>query len=840
TPVTIAAALPTGNLTLNKTATANSDDTYSIMLEAKGTPEQTAPKTADIVIVIDKSGSMQDKIAQVKTAANSFVNNFTAELASGQVRIAIASFDYSANSASTPGASSAVRTAFTSTKATITTAINGLTTGGGTNTEDGIWRAQNLLSGARAGAKQYVVFFTDGLPTQSYSGGNGTTSDDRYFADAQEQYYRNFKGFNSPTSLQIGGLGSNQTGTGAACVVNGTGAAASTSTTKCTLNLTTTPYVSPTYANARFYSVGLFTNATLAQRTQAINFLKTIQNVITPADFGSKYYTQNLTDINGIFLDISNDIKADINNVIAKDAIIQDVVTKEFSIVANSWSVTDLQGKELTIAPENIITTKTANGEDEITFKIGQIVSDGITTGGVGGVRITFKIKVKDDYFSGTKIPTNVNADINYTDPEDGIIYEQFFPIPTVDIAPEKAKITLTKSLLKNVAGVLIPVTDDETDFTIVIERVASVGDPTGLVNYSQTYTLKSKVGVNTVTTDLKQLIGASTVSQDGTVILSTQADQRNYLIAGEYIVKEINLPPNYDLQEIKINGQAITQTRNLLVSEVLADSKYQSTFTLTKGNADIAIEVVNKNTISTNLNKDKTATPVLDANGNLTGEYEITLNVKVPEKKVQYLDGNWQSNVSIAGAENTTGAGASYQTKIDLAYDGNPLKLKISGTETKTYARGLGVHANSTIIYDLTKAPFTGYTNFQTVIGTQVGTDNAADVKFEVYVDGVQKYTSGLMTTRSSAQIINIDITGAKELKLVVNKNVNDYYDYANWADAKLTRTTTPAITNATITDIVTDDFNIVTDGYGSGKTSLVVDANGTEVANVNKTVNG
>ncbi|MGL6057676.1 MAG: vWA domain-containing protein, partial [Culicoidibacterales bacterium] len=46
TPVTIAAALPTGNLTLNKTATANSDDTYSIMLEAKGTPEQTAPKTA--------------------------------------------------------------------------------------------------------------------------------------------------------------------------------------------------------------------------------------------------------------------------------------------------------------------------------------------------------------------------------------------------------------------------------------------------------------------------------------------------------------------------------------------------------------------------------------------------------------------------------------------------------------------------------------------------------------------------------------------------------------------------------------------------------------------------
>ncbi|MGL6229296.1 MAG: VWA domain-containing protein, partial [Culicoidibacterales bacterium] len=130
TPVTIAAALPTGNLTLNKTATANSDDTYSIMLEAKGTPEQTAPKTADIVIVIDKSGSMQDKIAQVKTAANSFVNNFTAELASGQVRIAIASFDYSANSASTPGASSAVRTAFTSTKATITTAINGLTASG--------------------------------------------------------------------------------------------------------------------------------------------------------------------------------------------------------------------------------------------------------------------------------------------------------------------------------------------------------------------------------------------------------------------------------------------------------------------------------------------------------------------------------------------------------------------------------------------------------------------------------------------------------------------------------------------------------------------------------------
>lgn len=858
TPVTIAAALPTGNLTLNKTATANSDDTYSIMLEAKGTPEQTAPKTADIVIVIDKSGSMQDKIAQVKTAANSFVNNFTAELASGQVRIAIASFDYSANSASTPGASSAVRTAFTSTKATITTAINGLTAGGGTNTEDGIWRAQNLLSGARAGAKQYVVFFTDGLPTQSYSGGNGTTSDDRYFADAQEQYYRNFKGFNSPTSIQIGGLGSNQSGTGASCVVNGTGATASTSTTKCTLNLTTTPYVSPTYANARFYSVGLFTNATLAQRTQAINFLKTIQNVITPAEFGSKYYTQNLTDINGIFLDISNDIKADINNVIAKDAIIQDIVTKEFSIVANSWKVTDLQGKELTIAPENIIITKTANGEDEITFKIGQIVSDGITANGGGGVRITFKIKIKDDYFSGTQIPTNVNADINYTDPEDGIIYEQFFPIPTVDIAPEKAKITLTKSLLKNVNGELIPVTDDETDFTIVIERVATVSDPTGLVNYNQTYTLKSKAGVNTVTTDLKQLIGASTVSQDGTVILSTQADQSNYLIAGEYIVKEINLPPNYDLQEIKINGQAITQTRKLLVSEVLTDSKYQSTFTLAKGNADIAIEVVNKNTISTNLNKDKTATPVLDANGNPTGEYEIALNVKIPEKTVQYLDGNWQSNVSQSIDKNsTTGNYDQYTTNVNSSYVGTQLKLQAETNNFKMYDKGLGVHANSTIVYDLTKAPFAGYTKFSADVGIQVddyGTNSGLpSVRFKVYLNDSTTpiYTSGIKTSTTKLETFSIDITNAKKLTLVVEaqdlnstdwqfKNNKDWYDHANWADAKLTRTTTPAITNATITDIVTNDFNIITDGYGSGKTSLVVDANGTEVANVTKTVDG
>ena len=60
----------------------------------------------------------------------------------------------------------------------------------------------------------------------------------------------------------------------------------------------------------------------------------------------------------------------------------------------------------------------------------------------------------------------------------------------------------------------------------------------------------------------------------------------------------------------------------------------------------------------------------------------------------------------------------------------------------------------------------------------------------FEVYLDGEKVFESPVMNVNSPNQHISIDITGKKELKIVVNDGGNgNGSDHADWADAKLLR---------------------------------------------------
>jgi len=99
-------------------------------------------------------------------------------------------------------------------------------------------------------------------------------------------------------------------------------------------------------------------------------------------------------------------------------------------------------------------------------------------------------------------------------------------------------------------------------------------------------------------------------------------------------------------------------------------------------------------------------------------------------------------------------------------------------------YLRGLGTHAPARIVYALDG-------NFRRFRAT-AGADSATNptVTFEVWVDGVKKWESGLMTRGDAAREIDIDITGARELALVVGDGGNDIgADHADWADARLLR---------------------------------------------------
>lgn len=510
------------NLEINKSAKVNENGTYNITLEAKGEGSIQNSKKADIVLVIDSSGSMNDKIDKVQDAAKNLSQNILNGSNDDQVRISVADFSYNNNRNQyyKPGASSKVQTNFTSNLNKINKAIDKIDSGGGTNTQDGIWRAQNLLEDSRDEANKYVVFFSDGLPWNSRDYW-GFTGFDIHVKSAQREYYSYFTGYGAPTKVTIGGIAYEPR----------------PETIQVNNN--------PRYKDTKFYSVGLFTNASESEKSQAVNFLKTIQNVIDPSEYAGKYYTQDLNSINGIFNDISNEIKENINASVAKESVIHDVVSKEFNIVDKSFKITDLDGNSIQIPPENIIVSKNSKGEDEITFKIGNIIANKKAGNGklTGGVKVSFDISTKDLYFGGEKIPTNANAEIKYKDPINGSDKEQVFNKPVVDIPYQTGKVTIRKEIVKK---------DKNGNWTVAKDSDVNRND-----RFSISILGNSGSQNHKYTVDLNGNMETSMpfyLRGEKTDISSNKDFSMNYFTEGLYGVEEI-VPMNYEKVQVWIDG---------------------------------------------------------------------------------------------------------------------------------------------------------------------------------------------------------------------------------------------------------------------------------------------
>ncbi|WP_293814864.1 Spy0128 family protein [uncultured Parolsenella sp.] len=151
----------------------------------------TSSTPLDIVLVLDASGSMKEKMGwdgttkmdALKAAANAFVDEI-AKANEGiddpamQHRVSVVKFasddagDRIGNDFTRSGYNYSQRmiglTACTQDgKRTITSQINALKPSGATRADYGMSQAQKALNDARPGAKTVVVFFTDGTPTKS-------------------------------------------------------------------------------------------------------------------------------------------------------------------------------------------------------------------------------------------------------------------------------------------------------------------------------------------------------------------------------------------------------------------------------------------------------------------------------------------------------------------------------------------------------------------------------------------------------------------------------------------------------------------------------------------------
>ncbi|KJY80265.1 NPCBM/NEW2 domain-containing protein [Vibrio nigripulchritudo] len=111
---------------------------------------------------------------------------------------------------------------------------------------------------------------------------------------------------------------------------------------------------------------------------------------------------------------------------------------------------------------------------------------------------------------------------------------------------------------------------------------------------------------------------------------------------------------------------------------------------------------------------------------------------------------------------------------------DGQP--ISVGG---KQYAKGLGLHAESEVVYSLTGANFD---MFSAVVGVDDGTGSKGSVIFQVFVDGEMRYQSALLTGGSAPEQVSIPITSEDSVIRLVSGSGGDGigHDWADWADAK------------------------------------------------------
>ncbi len=155
---------------------------------------------------------------------------------------------------------------------------------------------------------------------------------------------------------------------------------------------------------------------------------------------------------------------------------------------------------------------------------------------------------------------------------------------------------------------------------------------------------------------------------------------------------------------------------------------------------------------------------------------------------------------VQYKGAANTIGWTV-------LAYDGSALPLSAFGAihtdssvtharvarnvvglplsiDKDTFKNGIGVFARSLLEYSLNGQ----FKRFTASAGIDLVTKGKGSVVFEVHLDGLKKWSSSVMTGLDEATKIDIDVTGAKRLRLIVNDGGDgNRFDAANWCDAEL-----------------------------------------------------
>ncbi|NOU75196.1 DUF4981 domain-containing protein [Paenibacillus sp. LMG 31458] len=242
------------------------------------------------------------------------------------------------------------------------------------------------------------------------------------------------------------------------------------------------------------------------------------------------------------------------------------------------------------------------------------------------------------------------------------------------------------------------------------------------------------------------------------------------------------------DLMQLSKSVTTINLVKSIQVNGLALDGfdpeKLSYTYNIFRGNNQVPTVDVqsSNNTVKVQVTpaadvNGKTVITVSSADGLITKTYEIQF--KVVDHYLSDMD--WVSA--------TVGWSS---IKKDKSIDGNSLRLR-GPSGTVTYAKGIGTHANSEIIYNLAGK---NVESFSAVVGVdqEVG-GTAGSIVFQVFLDGVKAFDSGMMSATTVSKAVNLDVKGVKELKLVIRDNGDgNGNDHGDWADAKLIPSKNPS----------------------------------------------
>jgi hypothetical protein len=128
-------------------------------------------------------------------------------------------------------------------------------------------------------------------------------------------------------------------------------------------------------------------------------------------------------------------------------------------------------------------------------------------------------------------------------------------------------------------------------------------------------------------------------------------------------------------------------------------------------------------------------------------------------------------------------------------------------------YAKGLGVHANSDVRYDIRGRCAT----FNSFIGVDDEVGSNGSVIFQVYADGVKLFESPVMTGSTANREVNVSVAGKNELRLVVGGAGDGiHFDHGDWANARLSCSTPPPAASQNVSFLSDRSWLFGTNGFG------------------------